>query len=94
MDELHKDRAKDDDHFKQFTNTLLAAVVGKKKFRLERCTKKISKLCTLSSEAFVLVSLENSYEMWKAEYEKKEERPKKKNKIQRTSIFDFSFVSV
>ena len=49
------------ENFKNFVEKLLCVVSGKKLFKKVKSRKTVSKICTISDEAFLLVVLENSY---------------------------------
>ena len=72
MEELIEDRSANVVNFKNFAEKLLCIVAGKKKFKKERTIKTVSEICTGSDEAFLMVTLENSYKAWKAEFDKDE----------------------
>lgn len=64
-DSLFHNRDATIENFRGFADNLLPAVVGRKKFKDGKSMERISKLCTISNEAFVLLSIENSYDAWK-----------------------------
>ena len=44
---------------------LAGPVLGQRKWKTERCYKPLSEVMTVSDEAFMLLLLENQYDMWK-----------------------------
>ena len=75
--DLIEDRNANMENFKNFVEKLLCVVSGKKLFKKEKGSKTVSKICTISDEAFLLVALENSYKAWKAEFDEEDDIPKK-----------------
>ena len=72
MESLGRDRDLNIENFKIFCENLLSVAVGRRKFKEGQCTKRISKFCTISNEAFIIISVENSYDRWKWEWTKKQ----------------------
>ena len=68
LESLGRDRDLNIENFKIFCENLLSVAVGRRKFKEGQCTKRISKFCSISNEAFVVISVENSYERWKWEW--------------------------
>lgn len=68
LESLGRDRDLNIENFKIFCEKLLSVAVGRRKFKEGRCTKRISKFCSISNEAFIIVSVENSYDRWKWEW--------------------------
>jgi len=44
---------------------LAGPVIGQRKWKTEKCYKPLSNVMTISDEAFMLLLLENQYDMWK-----------------------------
>ena len=55
-----------DEMFRLFCESILACVVGKTWWSSKAGKKTVSEMATVSDEAFGLLLLENSYDMWKA----------------------------
>lgn len=89
LDELEKMRSGNFEHFKVYCE-FLRCVVGKKTWNNETCAKKISKVATVSDEAFTLLLLENYWDSWSVidinEYEGERELNKDKSFKRRKSI--------
>lgn len=68
MESLYQNRDANIKNFTLFADNLLKVAVGVLKFKDEVTTMKISNFCSTSNEAFVLLSIENSYDQWNWEW--------------------------
>ena len=71
-----EDLTPDGEHYEQVFDKLLSTIIGRNTFNKLKKRHKVSHMSTVSDEAFLLVSLENACDHWKAEWENNEDSSK------------------
>ena len=64
MDGILKLRSKGNQDYIDFVEYFVSAVIGKKKYKENKCNKLLSEYASVSDEAYAILIFENNFDRW------------------------------